>query len=273
MNQTGRRPIDAWDLDMSESSATPPLHCANMASARLTGEVVDGNTWTNTEMVQLFASVDGNQWVAIGDKIRGGSAADQVSSLIDIRGYNWVRAIVTNKKTGTLMVHVTISLSTYRVDEVHSVPALASPPTDGSVLYYDTGWDCLVEYDEGRGHWFGPLMQRSYGRASSVSDGERLRDEAGSVQVSSARGWITDRSMTCVGIEATSAASFTGSFELTEGTTATGQTVTFTASTQESDYAVDYDWDVAAFLGVRINITSGTPTNPVVTVYNRWRRQ
>jgi hypothetical protein len=272
---TQREPykLNSWDLDMSKDHSTPPLWCGNMGSARLAGTVIDGNSWTNTVKVQLFASVDSAEWVAIGDKITGGSASAQVSTLTDIRGYNWLRAIVTNKKIGTLEVRVSIALSPFRVDEVHSISALASPPTDGSLLYYDTGYDCLVEYDEGRGHWFGPLFPMTFGKSTTVSDGDRLAFEGGSVTSNASRGWMTARQTTCVGIEESSSGTFTGSIELVEDTTGSGVSLTVTAADNASQMTTDHDWDITKHLGVMANISAGTPTNMIVVTWNRWRVQ
>jgi len=266
-------PEEKFTISLTESSSTPPVLVGSMASARFCGRLADDGTWVafGGAVLEMYGSVDGIVWVSLGVTITGGGDANQTSELIDIRGYQWIKVAVTTQQLAAANVTVGISTSPYRVDEVHSIPVLSAPPTDGSVLYFDSVYDMLVHYDAGRAKWLGPLMTYTFGKNTSVSSGETLKSQHGLVVPSSSRGWMTGRAMTCVGMEASTNGAFTGSFELTEDSAGTGQALPFVAASSAQDYTIDYDWTASKHLGCQINITSGSPTNPAVTIYNRWK--
>lgn len=114
-----------------------------------------------------------------------------------------------------------------------------------------------------------------FGRAASVSDGEQLRQDFATVQPANVRGYIPFMDSTgdvkVTGMEGRTAGSWTGSFEVYSGATASGVTLAFSSSEEEADFGLDHNFDNTDALGCVINITSGSPTNPTVRVWYRKR--
>lgn len=148
-----------------------------------------------------------------------------------------------------------------------------SSPAAGDV-YYDTNDETLYTYDATRAHWLGPLQWTDFNRNSSMSDGENLRTGGDAMSSIGSRGLLMPYECVVVGMrcDVNTSSAFTGSFEIYYGASATGVTVAFSSSTGEQDLTLDYDLSTAEALGVRVNITSGTPSNGVCRVYYRRKK-
>tara|TARA_R110000803_G_scaffold43701_4_gene93027 strand:+ start:4040 stop:5929 length:1890 start_codon:yes stop_codon:yes gene_type:complete len=140
--------------------------------------------------------------------------------------------------------------------------------------YIDSVDEMEYKYDATRAHWFGPLEFSDFGRNAAISGGENLRSTIDGMTPIGTRGFMVPYNCTVVAMvcRVASGATFTGSFEIYYGATASGVTVVFTAAAEAQDLTLDYDLGTAEALGVRVNITSGTPTNATVRVYYRRRK-
>jgi hypothetical protein len=151
--------------------------------------------------------------------------------------------------------------------------ATPSAPASGSAFFYDTDDDEVYFYDAGRGHWMSVTTYvMRFGRSAAISDGENLRSEYAQVTVTGSKGVVPGFDMTVVGMNARTNGAFTGSFDLYDGGTDSGEGLTFTASSQEDDYEINYDITSGRAIGCRVSISSGSPTNPGIEIHYRKRK-
>lgn len=153
-----------------------------------------------------------------------------------------------------------------------SVPSAAH---DGAVCL-NTADGMLYRYFEAYSAWLSDqLFSVDYGRAAAVTTGEQLRLAHGTVQPANVRGYkpFSDGlgDIKIIGIEGRTAGVFTGSLEIYSGTTATGVLLEFAGTEDEATFSLNHDFDNSQAMGLVINISSGTPSNPTGRVWYRKR--
>ena len=154
-------------------------------------------------------------------------------------------------------------------DRIRASTVRPTKPVDGDI-YFDTTDHELYFYDSVRGKWLSVSMEFfDSGYSGTPSTGTTLKSSFGTVQGNGSRGWIPPHAITIVGMKGTTNNTFTGNMTVRENTTNTVAAILFSSSKESTNMTLDYDFDITKHMLVKINITSGAPTNPTCRVYYR----
>lgn len=125
----------------------------------------------------------------------------------------------------------------------------------------DLEYPNIFRYDTTRSKWLAIQADHlDFGYESGITNGLVLRSHFSRVQPDATRGFTHPYDVTVTGIIGRTNASFTGSFDLYEGTTDTTLALDFSSSNVESDLTIDHDWTVGDDpLNIVSTVTSGTP--------------
>ena len=232
------------------------------------GDVTSGSALTDNAAVRGDGGAKGVQ--------TSGVLIDDSDNVSAIGTLAMTGQLTTTVATGTspLAVSSTTEVANLNANRAGGVVALAAPPaSEEARIYWDTGDLCFYYYDDARSEWLGTDLEWvDFGIATSVSDGTVLKSDFATVTPNANRGFHPPYAATVVRMIGATNGTFTGSMEIRHGGTNTGTTLGFTASDDESDLTVDHDLSTTLAVGARINISSGTPTNPTLRIGFR-RRQ